>query len=496
MNADHDIIDSELTEFSQVITATSAYGYTFDNSNEIFISLGMAAFQASEKALRATENFIKSSFTKEGQQQALSDLYDAVGRIIMTNSSIKDKESLQHIIMGAIQNIFFNSRNHLKDDVIIPLSDANIYSDFIATVASTVNKESIKRKHPGSGCVIVPGYNTMMYYEVDGQKMMPDDLIEKAREDYKNEVLESLKSAASISPQNNENVDLLFARVPELATIGSKEDYLRYLSTIYPNSVDKGIYWHGTNADFSKGFESAKKDEGSGAPETKERDDFYLNKQAWASLQYINGVNRKGKDNNGFAHWNKLYWELKEIMSNGRRDNSSWKDLIIGPDNVRKNIPNKYGLFNRDKGGKNGTYLRERKKNYGYATKTDEEFFKEVFGIDWGKDTFNTWVARNAEIFKGLQNTTKGLYAVVINTSKPIRESGKDTYYEEHRGLMTQAENNGNDAILSTNADNEFNSDVAVLLNIGKDPVARAQRVHFLGTEDDIEGFKKFLASS
>ena len=276
MNADHDIIDSELTEFSQVITATSAYGYTFDNSNEIFTSLGMAAFQASEKALRATENFIKSSFTKEGQQQALSDLYDAVGRIIMTNSSIKDKESLQHIIMGAVQNVFFNSRNHLKDDVIIPLSDANIYSDFIATVASTVNKESIKRKHPGSGCVIVPGYNTMMYYEVDGQKMMPDDLIEKAREDYKNEVLESLKSAASISPQNNENVDLLFTRVPELATIGSKEDYLRYLSTIYPNSVDKGIYWHGTNADSSKGFESAKKNEGSGAPETKERDDFYL----------------------------------------------------------------------------------------------------------------------------------------------------------------------------------------------------------------------------
>ena len=39
---------------------------------------------------------------------------------------------------------------------------------------------------------------------------------------------------------------------------------------------------------------------------------------------------------------------------------------------------------------------------------------------------------------------------------------------------MTQAENNGNDAILSTNSDNEFNSDVAVLLNIGKDPAARA----------------------
>jgi hypothetical protein len=36
MNADHDIINSELTEFSQVITATSAYGFTYDNTDEIF----------------------------------------------------------------------------------------------------------------------------------------------------------------------------------------------------------------------------------------------------------------------------------------------------------------------------------------------------------------------------------------------------------------------------------------------------------------------------
>lgn len=42
MNADHDIIDSELTEFSQVITATSAYGFTYDNTDEIFQGLGRA----------------------------------------------------------------------------------------------------------------------------------------------------------------------------------------------------------------------------------------------------------------------------------------------------------------------------------------------------------------------------------------------------------------------------------------------------------------------
>jgi hypothetical protein len=78
-------------------------------------------------------------------------------------------------------------------------------------------------------------------------------------------------------------------------------------------------------------------------------------------------------------------------MSNGRRHNNDWKDLVIGPEHVRQAIPNKHGLFNRDSGGTNGKWLAERKADYGYQDRTDAEFFKDVFGIEYGKDTFNTW---------------------------------------------------------------------------------------------------------
>jgi hypothetical protein len=107
----------------------------------------------------------------------------------MTNESIKDKESLQHIIMQAVQNVFFNSKNHFSDQDKIPFSDANIYSQFIATLASTINKESIKRKHPGSGCVMVPGYNMIQYFEVDGHKLMTEDILKDARKDYKDDLI-------------------------------------------------------------------------------------------------------------------------------------------------------------------------------------------------------------------------------------------------------------------------------------------------------------------
>jgi hypothetical protein len=46
MNADHDIINSELTEFSQVITATSAYAFTQENTREIFRGLALAALSS------------------------------------------------------------------------------------------------------------------------------------------------------------------------------------------------------------------------------------------------------------------------------------------------------------------------------------------------------------------------------------------------------------------------------------------------------------------
>ena len=295
---------------------------------------------------------------------------------------------------------------------------------------------------------------------------------------------------ANITEEELQTASLIFDRVPELAKIGTPAEYAAYIKEIFPNSVEKEVYWHGSNEDFSEGFTSAKRGEGSGALETKKRNDLYLNKQGWASLQYVNGINRKGRDKNGFAHWNKLWWELKEIMSNGRRENNDWKDIVIDESTIRQAIPNKKGVFNRDSGGKNGKWLSERKADYGYENKSDKEFFEEIFGIKLGKDTFNTWTARNAEIFKSLEKSAKGINPVVIDVRNPIIEEGQNTYYEEQRGLFTIANAKGNDAILSKKADNEFNSDVAVVINANND------NVYWLGTKSDIERFRQWKTNN
>jgi hypothetical protein len=101
MNADHDIVNSELTEFSQVIAATSAYGYTYDNCNEIFKGLAKTAFEASRHVLESVDKFLKQT-----NPDAQSDLYDAIGRIVLMEGSIKDKENLTNIINEAVMKVF------------------------------------------------------------------------------------------------------------------------------------------------------------------------------------------------------------------------------------------------------------------------------------------------------------------------------------------------------------------------------------------------------
>lgn len=169
------------------------------------------------------------------------------------------------------------------------------------------------------------------------------------------------KSLETKDKELKEQLKLVLQRNPEIRNIGTLSEYAKYVKSIYPSSVDKNIYWHGSDSDFSEGFKSALRGEGSGALETKDRNDFYLAKQAWAVLQYVSGVNRNSVDKNGFKHWNKLWWELKEIMSNGRRENNSWKDLVINEENVRQAIPNKKGVFNRDQGGEMASgFLKEK----------------------------------------------------------------------------------------------------------------------------------------
>ena len=119
-----------------------------------------------------------------------------------------------------------------------------------------------------------------------------------------------------------EATDYLFDKLhPELSKIGSKDQYKQYLYRMMPTSSTDKIYYHGSNSNFSDGLNSATK--GAGAPETG--NEMYFAKQPATVLQYVDGINTGIKDTNGFGHWNKLWWQAKEMLGNGQKD--GWKLL-------------------------------------------------------------------------------------------------------------------------------------------------------------------------
>lgn len=157
------------------------------------------------------------------------------------------------------------------------------------------------------------------------------------------------------------------------------------------------------------------------------------------------------------------------------------------PIKLRRNIPNRAGVFSRVKNS-DGTFsgrgklLEEYKSELGMDSASDSEFLNKL-GVRNG-ETFNQFVARNKDIFDDIYNSGNyhGLYHVKINAENPLTINGGNTYYNE-RGIFNQMKANGNDVLLHNNAANEFGSDVAVIKNVTPD------KVRILGSIPDKQQF-------
>ena len=203
LNADHDVVDQELTEFSQVISACAAYGKDYRTVNEIYYGLAKSAFEASEQELTNIEKFFKDYATDPSK--AKYKLYKIVGKLIVQSKSNNDMD-LTERLKSEIKDAFKIEKDDITSELKIPFSDPSIYSQFITNISSVINKKSIKRKHPGSGFVMAPGYNVVQYFQMfdsktkQYRKYLFADVLKRARYDFKNKLQKELKKWCS---QNN-----------------------------------------------------------------------------------------------------------------------------------------------------------------------------------------------------------------------------------------------------------------------------------------------------
>ena len=216
LDADHYADEATMTEFSQVITSLDAGGRMHNYVKQIYGVLGKVALELSGIEVEAVQ-----AFRDTGNK---SKIYDLIGRTIMKNMK-EGQKGLLKAIMTEIKKEFNINSDHDLDVFKIPFDDPNIYSQILSTFVSIINRKSIKRKYPGSGMVMMPGYDIETVFDYNGQIYQYQDLVKKAYNTIPQEVKDSIK-ASNNSDYNKQLVQKLLQIEQEKQIMSSRFDWV------------------------------------------------------------------------------------------------------------------------------------------------------------------------------------------------------------------------------------------------------------------------------
>lgn len=151
---------------------------------------------------------------------------------------------------------------------------------------------------------------------------------------FNNSNLETNKVEKVKTPENKikEGVDFVFEQTPELAKIGTEQQYSKYLETIFPDSKIKDIVYHGNKNDFKDtGFKKTKDiGENYGYSEDGQFYGFYF-----------------GNYYSHYAHSNKISYPVLLNIKNLKIINPHQEENLSSL-NMNISIKEQYNLTNED----------------------------------------------------------------------------------------------------------------------------------------------------
>ena len=171
MNAEHELLDSEVTEMTQMISALAENWYAGDLVKDIYRDIG----EVVEESLRSINTEIAS-----GNRDAL--------RVRLGKALIESFTKKQDTI-GLAQAFLSKAQKALQNGELpnIPFSASTINGAFIADVASRLTKKGIRRKYDGIAAVLSPSFNFISYFDLgDGQTGLADEVYQRVQTDIAN----------------------------------------------------------------------------------------------------------------------------------------------------------------------------------------------------------------------------------------------------------------------------------------------------------------------
>lgn len=171
-DSDHTADESEVSTPSQVVTALDINGYRHYDVSQIFHAFAMQSKNNIELEQSALEEYLRTNNK--------SSLYDIASRIMIQNLGRESEEGLEGLLRKIKRDINQNT-NHNNDENKLPLSHPQLYGMLSSTIATQLTKRAIKQRFTGIGDILCPSYDRVTYYQIDGQKMLFQDIVEEAQ---------------------------------------------------------------------------------------------------------------------------------------------------------------------------------------------------------------------------------------------------------------------------------------------------------------------------
>jgi hypothetical protein len=269
-----------------------------------------------------------------------------------------------------------------------------------------------------------------------------------------------------------EAIDGVFKDSPELASIGSKAQYLQYLSTIFKTSKVKDIVYHGTNKKFDR------------------FDKSFINKSFENLIFFFK--NRKNAEE--WSEKSELNLKKDDLINDIIKLNTSMKEASI-EDNIlyaltqHFTLDNKEDLNNKHKDTFNKitillNYLNLDIDDLYNLINSDLEIYRSSI-----RNSIN-----NSPSEKIINNNR--VISVVVNSQNPLILQDSYDYYlgKESGKKFTRAVNNNienYDSLIAKDV-TEYEDD-SIKNRDTQYAVKEPEQIHILSSKADIQGFKDYM---
>jgi hypothetical protein len=267
----------------------------------------------------------------------------------------------------------------------------------------------------------------------------------------------------TIQPATNvkEGVSELFDSTPELASIGTPQQYSAYLDTIFPESKVQDIVYHGTHTRFNKFDKSLS---GSKTKASINGKGFFFSN----SLGIAQGYRQSLEQSNIYNDVIFYYYFKRDLANKNIKDltQEEWQEIILN-------------------------YFGSEDLNVQYLQKQSLDKTKELFEKFKNDKQFDTVQYVDELDFSEYLKDDSIVYSALLEVNNPLVVEGNN--YQMLSIVKKEIEKleENNDSIIFNNVEDGMSGSYRGVANTYT--VFEPEQIHILGNKQDIAGFKKFV---